>query len=759
MSAIFASFFCFIVISSAQEMTISLQGDVENVETDLDAKTYFPVSDQNDNLCALLKVTLANQLQNELVLSTGGLSVVKREEKADGEIWFYVPHQVKNLTFTCKGYAKMPPVPVTLKAGQVYRLTIASDAEFVTVSTAAVKSNYLKMNIIPSDAMISIGKTHDYEIATEMLSDGNFVKLLDFGTYCYKIEHNLYEPETGTVSVGTSNDVIAIRLKPNFNTLTINSLPDNGADVLINGEHKGTTPLITEEKFRKGTYTVRLLHRDYRPSERIVTLSGDGSNVKCNISMIPLYATVTCMAEDKTAEIWIDNQYKGTGSWTGRVSGDVTHVLEARKANHQSQSKSFSAAPGETLTELVGAPVPLYATLNIETEPLMADVTIDGNVVGSAPLVMQVLMGAHEVKVSKSGYNPIIEHVELQHNENRTIKVVLEKSSAIGYSGIASAAIPPMDLSHGKYGKDSAECVKYLSYYKEYYKIKDYDNAYPYWEQAFAVCPPQASQQMIIDGTSLIRDKISNTSDEKEKLDLVNRLFYLHDVRAAYYPKYAATAMGNKALDALNYVRDYSADLFRILGTAVKCNKDKTRLIIVYYWVQTGRELHVKDIISDGEWNAVVETIRLMSVKPKTENDAGLLEEIGRMIEVPEYGGAPETPQESSYSEEDPIPYQQVEDKPSFMGGDANAFSVWVNQHLEYPEIAKENGVQGRVTLQFTVEIDGSITNVSVLRGVDASLDNEAVRVVSSSPKWTPGKIDGSPVRVTYTFPVVFQLL
>ena len=93
------------------------------------------------------------------------------------------------------------------------------------------------------------------------------------------------------------------------------------------------------------------------------------------------------------------------------------------------------------------------------------------------------------------------------------------------------------------------------------------------------------------------------------------------------------------------------------------------------------------------------------------------------------------------------------------MGGDANAFSVWVNQHLEYPEIAKENGVQGRVTLQFTVETDGRVTNVKVLRGVDSSLDNEAVRVVSSSPKWTPGKQRDRAVRVTYTFPVVFQLL
>ena len=108
--------------------------------------------------------------------------------------------------------------------------------------------------------------------------------------------------------------------------------------------------------------------------------------------------------------------------------------------------------------------------------------------------------------------------------------------------------------------------------------------------------------------------------------------------------------------------------------------------------------------------------------------------------------------------EEEAIPFQFVEEKPSFMGGDANAFSKWVNERLVYPEIAKENGVSGRVTLQFTVNTDGSVSNIKVLRGVDPSLDKEAVRVVSMSPKWTPGKQRDRAVKVTYTFPVIFQL-
>ena len=108
--------------------------------------------------------------------------------------------------------------------------------------------------------------------------------------------------------------------------------------------------------------------------------------------------------------------------------------------------------------------------------------------------------------------------------------------------------------------------------------------------------------------------------------------------------------------------------------------------------------------------------------------------------------------------EEETYQVFMVDKRPSFNGGDANAFSAWVGQHLVYPEIAKENGVQGRVVLQFTILKDGSLDKVKLLRGADPSLDKEAVRVVSSSPKWEPGRQNDRAVNVTYTFPVIFQL-
>ena len=107
---------------------------------------------------------------------------------------------------------------------------------------------------------------------------------------------------------------------------------------------------------------------------------------------------------------------------------------------------------------------------------------------------------------------------------------------------------------------------------------------------------------------------------------------------------------------------------------------------------------------------------------------------------------------------EEPVKYSLLEAKPRFQDGDVGQFSYWVNQNLKYPQEAVKDSLQGRVTLQFTIEKDGSVTDVRVLRGCAPVLDEEAVRVVSQSPKWTPGYSNGEPVRVIYNFPVLFQL-
>lgn len=101
--------------------------------------------------------------------------------------------------------------------------------------------------------------------------------------------------------------------------------------------------------------------------------------------------------------------------------------------------------------------------------------------------------------------------------------------------------------------------------------------------------------------------------------------------------------------------------------------------------------------------------------------------------------------------------FQVVENMPEFPGG-IQELMKWLQKNIKYPSISQENGVQGRVIVQFVVNRDGSIVDPAVIRSVDPYLDKEALRVVKAMPKWKPGEQRGKPVRVKYTLPVMFKL-
>ena len=126
----------------------------------------------------------------------------------------------------------------------------------------------------------------------------------------------------------------------------------------------------------------------------------------------------------------------------------------------------------------------------------------------------------------------------------------------------------------------------------------------------------------------------------------------------------------------------------------------------------------------------------------------------GTVLKAVEEIATPEPPKQEA--EQNKV-FDVVEQQPQFPGG-MGALNQWLGSNIKYPAMAAENGIEGRVIVQFVVERDGSVSGVHVVRGVDSSLDKEATRVVSQMPKWIPGKQNGSAVRVKYTVPVTFRL-
>nr|WP_302965578.1 energy transducer TonB [uncultured Prevotella sp.] len=139
-----------------------------------------------------------------------------------------------------------------------------------------------------------------------------------------------------------------------------------------------------------------------------------------------------------------------------------------------------------------------------------------------------------------------------------------------------------------------------------------------------------------------------------------------------------------------------------------------------------------------------------------TENKEGTKDRLAEAVRSDIAEAAPPPPPAPKPEVSNKV-FDVVEEMPHFPGG-AAALQAFLSSNTKYPVVAQENGVQGRVIVSFVVERDGSITDVRVVRSVDPSLDREASRVVRSMPRWSPGKQNGSAVRVKYTVPVVFRL-
>ncbi|WP_436415206.1 energy transducer TonB [Petrimonas sp.] len=148
------------------------------------------------------------------------------------------------------------------------------------------------------------------------------------------------------------------------------------------------------------------------------------------------------------------------------------------------------------------------------------------------------------------------------------------------------------------------------------------------------------------------------------------------------------------------------------------------------------------------------EVIEVVETKVETTIDIRTEDDASRVQQETYVPPPPPKPKVEEVTEEI---FVVVEEQPEFPGGNT-AMMKFLSDNIKYPVIAQENGIQGRVITNFVVERDGSITDVQVVRGVDPSLDREAIRVIQSMPKWKAGRQRGSAVRVRFTLPVVFRL-
>ncbi len=213
-----------------------------------------------------------------------------------------------------------------------------------------------------------------------------------------------------------------------------------------------------------GTYTYRVRASDYFSETGKVTVDDPNNTKIVTLSLKPNFATVT-LKVDADAEIWVNNVKKGVRSWTGQL-GSGTYKIECKKVNHETTvvSKEITTEMnGQTI--ILPTPIPIYGSLNVECSPNICNLFIDGKEAGSTPkTIPEMLIGIHEIRLAKDGYNDCIDSVIITKGEQALVKATLEKASSVRYISGVNDSLTPFSSNSYPNNSDLLFTVNGVSY-------------------------------------------------------------------------------------------------------------------------------------------------------------------------------------------------------------------------------------------------------------------------------------------------------
>lgn len=190
-----------------------------------------------------------------------------------------------------------------------------------------------------------------------------------------------------------------------------------------------------------------------------------------------------------------------------------------------------------------------------------------------------------------------------------------------------------LNAQEDKFGPNKAECLKYLSFYEEYYKAKDFDSALPSWRKAFQYCPATARQKMLVDGATIYRKQIAKCKNPILKQSLIDTLFMLHDVRIEAFPSSATTVLNNKGLDVVNYIKNDEEKLFNLTNDIILKNGDKTKASILQVSFNAACTLYGNGSLSADQLIDTYETYMGVMEQIKLTDTTAMTRKIGTDIE------------------------------------------------------------------------------------------------------------------------------
>ena len=282
------------------------------------------------------------------------------------------------------------------------------------------QSTYLIVSADHDDAVIYIdGEEVGVKEAQKRFEVGS--------THTWKIECEFYHSESGSVTLKEKTEINKT-LQPNFGYINITTSPEQGAKVLVDGKLIGESPVVSD-RLISGTHTVKVIKDMYKTTEHTFTVN-DGQTTEANVEMDADFATLT-VNTDTDSDIYIDDEYKGKGRWSGRIT-EGTHVVEARKLNHKPSVKTINIVLGKDEELNLESPLPINGSLDISSKPMRADIFIDGKAYGQTPnYINEIIIGKHELKLTKQGCATSIISINITEGETLKIDETLQTGKEI----------------------------------------------------------------------------------------------------------------------------------------------------------------------------------------------------------------------------------------------------------------------------------------------------------------------------------------
>ena len=429
-------------VSLAASSQISVKSFKE-LDTNLDATTYYPKKDINGKTCAIIKIFTT---QTGFSFDNGSLGIVAVEQKP-AEVWVYVPEGTMKLKITHpqlghisnsddQGYYWIEQG--RLKSGKEYKMEIVTGTVRIEVEQAKIQTGWLVFNSVPEGADIYLAENGGEEkhIGTTPMN-----KKMPYGTYNYRAKRYKYHDDVGIARVDKTRVIMDLKLKPAFGSVSVSSQPQ-GAKVFLDGEDTGKVTPCTIGEIASGRCDIRLQLKDYAPASQSVTVT-EGMTASVNVTLVARFAHVTINSLPGAA-IKVNGAEVGSGSYSNNMAEGI-YDIEASLAGHRPVTKQIEVIVGVPQTiEL--RPTPIYGMLDVNSNPMGANITINGKSYGDTPTSIEnLLVGDYDVVLTKPGYASVSQRVTVSENASASVDVKMQKgemkNSQIDESALSVSAI------------------------------------------------------------------------------------------------------------------------------------------------------------------------------------------------------------------------------------------------------------------------------------------------------------------------------